>query len=71
MNNEKDIMQFGINLTLHELLEKIVVWHTISLEQLDKWAWVNKFWFDPKQFWTPTKLFYFEVLKNLSKLKGQ
>ena len=56
VNNEKDIMQFGINLTLHELLEKIVVSHTIYLEKLDKWAWVNKFWFDPKQFWTPAKL---------------
>ena len=56
VNNEKDIMQFGINLTLHELLEKIVVSHTIYLEKLDKWAWVKKFWFDPKQFWTPAKL---------------
>ena len=56
VNNEKDIMQFGINLTLHDLLEKIVVSHTISLQKLDKWAWVNKFWFDPKQFWTPAKL---------------
>jgi hypothetical protein len=37
-------------------LEKIVVSHTIYLEKLDKWAWVKKFWFDPKQFWTPAKL---------------
>ena len=46
---------FGINLTEHELLRKIVVSESMPLAELGDWGKANKLWFDPKN-WTPANL---------------
>ena len=46
---------FGINLTEHALLRKIVVPRSMSLLELGDWGLATKVWFDPRN-WTPANL---------------
>ena len=49
------IEMFGINLTEHALLRKIVVHKSMPLVELRHWGETNKVWFDP-QNWIPANL---------------
>ena len=49
---------FGIDLTSHTLLRKIILTKRINLRDLigGNWATTSQVWFDPNQFWTPFTL---------------
>ena len=49
---------FGIDLTSHSLLRKIILTKKINLRELigGNWATTSQVWFDPNQFWTPFTL---------------
>jgi len=49
---------FGIDLTSHSLLRKIILTKRINLRELigGNWATTSQVWFDPSQFWTPFTL---------------
>ena len=49
---------FGIDLTSHSLLRKIILTKRINLRELigGNWATTSQVWFDPNQFWTPFTL---------------
>ena len=53
---------FGINLTEHELLRKIVVSESMPLPELGDWGKATKVWFDPNN-WHPANL---SNVKNLT-----
>ena len=46
---------FGINLTEHALLKKVVVQKSMPFEELGDWGKATQVWFDPKK-WTPANL---------------
>ena len=46
---------FGINLTEHALIRKIVVPESMHFEELHDWGKATEVWFDPKN-WTPANL---------------
>ena len=46
---------FGINLTEHALLKKVVVQKSMPFEELGDWGKATQVWFDPKN-WTPANL---------------
>ena len=62
MNSEQAITQFGINLSAHKLLRKIVITKEMNLKEMfnkeiwESWGTTKKVWFDPKSYWTPAKL---------------
>ena len=62
VNSEQAITQFGINLSAHKLLRKIVITKEMNLKEMfnkeiwEAWGTTKKVWFDPKSYWTPAKL---------------
>jgi len=62
VNSEQAITQFGINLSAHKLLRKIVITKEMTLKEMfneeiwEAWGEVQKVWFDPKRYWNPAKL---------------
>ena len=62
VNSEQAITQFGINLSAHKLLRKVVITKEMTLKELmnkefeEAWGKTREVCFDPKCYWTPAKL---------------